>query len=80
MALSNKAKEVLIVACANKKVGQEVAAAIDAGGNTKAAFVAAVSAPTATDLTTAEALANANKAAINAVIASLIAAGLMASS
>lgn len=30
MALSNKAKEVLIVAVADKKVGQELAAAIDA--------------------------------------------------
>lgn len=79
MALSTKAKEVLIVALANKAVGQEIAGAIDGGSNEQAANVAKVTAPTATDLATAEALANANKAAINAVIDALVAAGLMAS-
>lgn len=45
-----------------------------------AANVALVTAPVATDLDTAVALANANKAVVNAVIASLIAAGLMSAS
>ena len=78
MALSLKARAVLIVGLANKSVGKEVADAIDSGVPRQAANVPAVSAPTATDLASAIALANANKAAINAVIASLQAAGLMA--
>lgn len=45
-----------------------------------AAHVAPVATAAATDLASAEALANQNKATINAVIASLIASGLMASS
>ena len=44
-----------------------------------AANVALITTPDATDLTTAQALANANKAKINAVIQALVAAGLMAS-
>lgn len=43
-----------------------------------AATVAAVSAAAATDLGTTETLANANKAAINAILVSLKAAGIMA--
>lgn len=46
-------------------------------GLNEAAHVAPVTTANATDLTTAEALANANKVAINALIASLITAGLM---
>ena len=49
-------------------------------GNTAAAHVAPIATADATDLATAEALANANKAKINALIAALIAAGLMAAS
>lgn len=40
--LSNKAKAVLISGLANKAVGIEVAAAIDAGGNVQAGAVAAI--------------------------------------
>jgi hypothetical protein len=49
-------------------------------GVSPAAHVAPVTTANATDLPTAQALANANKVAINAVIAALIAADLMAAS
>lgn len=49
-------------------------------GHSPAAHVAPVAVVNATDLATAEALANANKAAINALIAALIASGAMAAS
>lgn len=57
--------------------GAEIANAINATTGRVAADVAAVSAPAAVDLPTAEALANANKAAINAILVALKAAGLM---
>jgi hypothetical protein len=78
MSLSLKARAVLISGLANKAVGKEVADAIDSGAAVQAANVAAVAVANASDLPTAIALANANKAAINAVIAALVAAGLMA--
>jgi hypothetical protein len=78
MTLSLKARTVLISSLANKSVGKEIADAIDSNVIVQAASVAAVSAANATDLPTAIALANANKIAINAVIVSLKAAGLMA--
>lgn len=78
MALSQKQREVLTVALANAEVANGIADAIDAAAGTPAADVAAVSAPNATDLASAETLANANKAAINATLAALKAAGLMA--
>lgn len=49
--LSVKAKKVLTVAVANKAVGAELAAAIDAGGNVQAAAIAAI--PASTNLTAA---------------------------
>lgn len=49
MALSEKAKKVLISGLANKAVGTEIASAIDAGGNTQAGAVAAI--PASADLT-----------------------------
>ena len=78
MALTKDTKDRLVIALTDAKAGAEVAAAIEAGGNVQAASVAAVTTADAVDLTTAEALANANKVAINAVIAALKAAGLMA--
>ena len=82
--LSTNARTRLVVALTDATVGQEVADAIDAGANaaapTPAAHVAPVAAPNATDLASAETLANANKTAINAIIASLIASGAMAAS
>ncbi len=82
MALSQHAKNVLIVAMASRSAAGEISAAIDAASafDVQAAHVAPVATANATDLATAEALANANKVAINALIASLIAAGLMAAS
>lgn len=78
MALSLKARAVLIVGLANKSVGREVADAIDAGGDIVAAAVASVAAVDASDLPSAIALANANKVAINALLVSLRAAGVVA--
>jgi hypothetical protein len=90
MALSNKAKEVLIVACANKSVGEELAAAIEAGANGQAAAVAAIGATSdlvgvdgtgsnAAPLVGTESRLDAIEAKVDAVIAALKAAGLMAS-
>lgn len=49
-------------------------------GGTQSAFVAQVSTPNATDLTTAEALANQLKTTLNATLTSLINSGQMAGS
>jgi hypothetical protein len=78
MALSLKARAVLIVGLANKSVGREVADAIDAGGDIVAAAVDSVAVVNASDLASAIALANANKVAINALLVSLRAAGVVA--
>ena len=86
MALSLKARAVLISGLANKAVGKEVADAIDAGGNAQAASVSAFSPATSADLTGADTVDQATleseigslKAKINGVIAALKAAGLMA--
>lgn len=79
MSLSKDAKYILEVAMANSKAADEISAAIDAAApKAAAAHVANVTVADATDLPSAEALANANKAAINAILASLQAAGLMA--
>lgn len=78
MALSALARNYLTVALANKKISKEVADAIDSASNLHAAaHVANVTAVDATDLASAEALANANKVTINAILAALQAAGLM---
>jgi len=90
MSLSEKAKEVLIVAVANKKVGEEIAAAIDSGANAQAASVAAITSVNlvgtdgsagpgdAAPLAGTETRLDAIESKINAVIAALKAAGLMA--
>lgn len=86
MALSKRAQEVLQIMSGSEAVGQELAAAI-ASGNAQAADVAAVSAANAAtqtssyvqaDAQSVATLANANKAAINAILVALKAAGLMA--
>jgi hypothetical protein len=73
MSISTKTQHKLDVALGSKDAGAEVGAAL----NRIAADVATVSTANATDLASAEALANANKAAINAILAALKAAGLM---
>lgn len=78
MALSAKAKKRLEVAMARRAEAQEIIAAIEAGGNPQAAAVADLTTADATDLASAEALANANKAKINELLASLRAAGILA--
>ena len=83
MALSTKARKRLEVAMCHRADAKEVADAIDAAGNAdlvladKAAAVADIATADATTLETAEALANANKAKINALLAALRTAGIL---
>jgi len=77
MALSTKARKRFETAMARRAEAEEILNAIDAGGNTPAAHVANVTTANAIDLASAEALANANKVTINAILAALQAAGLM---
>jgi hypothetical protein len=82
MSLSPKAREILTVALANAKVAAEVADAIDAA-QAEASQAAAVAPVDEADADATygapeQALLNECKAQINAVIASLQAAGLMA--
>lgn len=89
MSLSKKAKEVLVVAVANKSVGEEIADAIDAGSNDQAGAVAAIgatvdlvgvdgTASNAAPLVGTEARLDVIEAKIDEVIAALKAAGIMA--
>ena len=89
MALSLKARAVIISGLANRAVGKEVADAIDLGGNVQAASVAAIGATTAlvgvdgvgnnaAPLAGTEARLDVVEGKIDAVIAALKAAGLMA--
>lgn len=77
MALSQSAKDILIVAMANRAAASEVSAAIDAAFDAPASHVASIATANATDLATAEALANATKVTVNQILAALQAAGLM---
>jgi hypothetical protein len=77
MALSTKARKRLEVAMARRAEAKEVADAIDAGGNSPAATVAAITTANATDLPTAQALANQLKTTVNDILTALKAAGLM---
>jgi hypothetical protein len=80
MALSTKLQKLMRIALpsAQAKEANELIAAVNAAAPvTPAADVPAVSVANATDLPSAEALANANKAAINAILVALKAAGLM---
>lgn len=70
MALTQRTKNILQVACADKKAALEVSTAIDATSAKVAATVAAIAVPG-----TATSTNNANK--INEIIAALKAAGLM---
>lgn len=78
MALSEKLKARVRSAITNKTDADALIAAIESGANTQAAHVANVTTVNATDLATAEALANANKAKINEILAAMQAAGQMA--
>ena len=89
MALSKKTKEILTVAMADKKSAAELAAAVDAAGNAQAAAVAALGATAnlvgvdgtgsnAAPLAGTEARLDAIEVKVDAVIAALKAAGLMA--
>jgi hypothetical protein len=89
MALSTKARKRLEVALARRAEAKEIADAIDLGGNAQAATVAAFGATTnlvgvdgvgsnAAPLAGTESRLDAIEAKINAILASIKAAGLMA--
>lgn len=78
MALSAKLKSRIRSAITNKVDADEMIAAIESGANPKASHVANIVTADATDLASAEALSNANKAKINEILAALQAASLMA--
>ncbi len=87
MSLSQKTKDILVVAMANKVAANELSAAVDAGSNTPAAHVANISnvvlagvdgtGSNAAPLAGTQTQLNAIDAKINAILAALIAAGLM---
>lgn len=86
--LSKKTKDVLAVAMANKVAAKELASAVDAGGNTQAAHVANITSANlvgvdgtgsnAAPLAGTETRLDALEAKVNAILAALQAAGLMA--
>lgn len=79
MALSENARRRVIQALARKEEGLEVLEALEASGTAAVAeAVADVAVADATDEIDVVALANANKAKINELLASLRAAGLLA--
>ena len=80
MTLTQQQKAAVKGSIVDSEVAEALISKLGEAALVAANNVAAVVAPTATDLPTAVALANANKTAINAVIASLIAAGLMKAS
>jgi hypothetical protein len=79
MALSTNARKRLEVAIAHRATAKEIADAVDSGGNAAAAAVADIATADATDAASAVTLANATKAKVNALLAALRAAGLLAS-
>lgn len=88
MALSKKQRELLAVALADEAVAKQIADAVDAGANPKAASVAVIGATTnlvapaviadAAPLAGTESRLDAVEAKIDAVINALKNAGLMA--
>lgn len=90
MSLSQRTKDIMTVALADKRASQELAAAVDAAGNSQAASVAALAAyspVTGVDGTGSDAASKADVdtelgavyTKINAILSALKAAGLMAS-
>lgn len=89
MALSVKQRRQLVAALADKKIGNEIADVINAGGNTNAATVAALGTTSnlvgvngtgsnAAPLVGTEARLDAIESKIDAILSSLKAAGIMA--
>lgn len=87
--LSQRTKDIVVVALADRRAGQELASAVDAGGNSQAATVAALgvtanlvgvdgTGSNAAPLVGTEARLDAIEAKIDAILASIKAAGLMA--
>jgi hypothetical protein len=76
MALSTKARARLTASVAHRTLAKEIADALDLA-STPAANVATVATANATDLASAQALANQLKTTVNALLASLQAAGKM---
>lgn len=78
MSLSTKLQKLIRIALPYKTEANELIADLNAvTAMTPSADVAAVSAPNATDLASAETLANANKVAINAILVAMKASGQM---
>lgn len=86
MALSTKTRKRVEVALARRDAAKELCDAVDAGGNTPAADVAAISTANAAtqtasyvqaDVQSIATLANQNKTTTNAILTALKAAGLM---
>lgn len=78
MSLSEELKNRIRVAITDKESADELIAAIEAGSNSQGAAVADVTTANGSDPATTQALANANKAKINELLASLRAAGILA--
>ena len=76
--LSSKLQEMIEIAIPDRKASAELIAALNAAeGLSPAADVASVSTANATDLASAEALANQLKTTVNAILAALKASGQM---
>jgi hypothetical protein len=92
MALSSRTKDIIEVALADRKAATELSSAVDAGGNTQAAFVAnlSVAAVTTTDgsggagdaalATSVDSRFDDVETKVNAILTALKNAGLMATS
>lgn len=78
MALTAKQRKIIKDGLADGKVGDEIADAIDAAGNAVGADVSDIASVDASDLATVITLANETKAQVNALLASLRAAGIIA--
>lgn len=86
MALSTKTRKRVEVALARRDAAKELCDAVDSGGNTPAADVAAIATANAAtqtgayvqaDVQTIATLANQTKTTVNAILTALKAAGLM---
>jgi hypothetical protein len=77
MSLSQAQRDLLIVALANKKEAQAIADQFDAVDARQAAAVADIATADGSDAATTQALANATKAKVNALLAAMRTAKLL---
>lgn len=78
MALSAKVKARIRAAMTNKADADALISAIESGANAQGAAVADIATADGSDAATTQALANATKAKVNALLAALRAAGIIA--